>query len=152
MLAVPAADIFNPSQLDAEQWVKAARSFGAKHIVLTAKHHNGYCLWPTKTTDYSVKNSPWKNGKGDVVAEVVEACKKYDMKIGLYVSGGDKHFNCFSTPDPQGERKMVGDIHRYFPVFVEQLRELLTNYGEISYVWFDGAYDPSLFPEVLGIP
>ena len=142
MLAVPAADIFNPSQLDAEQWVKAAHSFGAKHIVLTAKHHNGYCLWPTKTTDYSVKNSPWKNGKGDVVAEFVEACRKYDMKIGLYVSGGDKHFNCFSTPDPQGERKMVGDIHRYFPVFMEQLRELLTNYGEISYLWFDGAYDP----------
>ena len=142
MLAVPAADIFNPSQLDAEQWVKAAQSFGAKHIVLTAKHHNGYCLWPTKTTDYSVKNSPWKDGKGDVVAEFVKACRKYDMKIGLYVSGGDKHFGCTSTPDPQGQRKLVGDIHKYFPVFMEQLRELLTSYGEISYLWFDGAYDP----------
>ncbi|MEX2564591.1 MAG: alpha-L-fucosidase, partial [Cyclobacteriaceae bacterium] len=142
MMAVPAADIFNPSKLDAEQWVKAAQSFGAKHIVLTAKHHNGYCLWPTKTTDYSVKSSPWKDGKGDVVAEFVKACRKHDMKIGLYVSGGDKHFGCTSTPDPQGQRKLVGDIHKYFPVFMEQLRELLTNYGEISYLWFDGAYDP----------
>lgn len=142
MMSVPAADIFNPTQLDAEQWVRTAHSFGAKHIVLTAKHHNGYCLWPTKTTDYSVKNSPWKEGKGDVVAEFVKACRKYDMKIGLYVSGGDKHFGCSSTPDPQGERKLVGDIHKYFPVFMEQLRELLTGYGEISYLWFDGAYDP----------
>lgn len=142
MLAVPAADLFNPSQLDAEQWVKTAKSFGAKHIVLTAKHHNGYCLWPTQTTDYSVKKSPWKGGKGDVVREFVEACRKYDVKVGLYVSGGDKHFPCSSTPDPQGKRKLVGDIHKYFPVFMEQLRELLTGYGEISYLWFDGAYDP----------
>ena len=142
MMSVPAADLFNPAQLDADQWVKTAKSFGAKHIVLTAKHHNGYCLWPTSTTDYSVKKSPWKNGKGDVVAEFVKACRKYDMKIGLYVSGGDKHFGCTSTPDPQGQRKIVGDIHKYFPVFMEQLRELLTNYGDISYLWFDGAYDP----------
>ncbi len=142
MLSVPAADIFNPSKLDAEQWVKAARSFGAKHIVFTAKHHNGFCLWPTKTTDYSVKKSPWKDGKGDVVDEFIKACRKYDMKTGLYVSGGDKHFGCTSTPDPQGQRKLVGDIDKYFPVFMEQLRELLTNYGEISYLWFDGAYDP----------
>jgi alpha-L-fucosidase len=142
MLAVPAADLFNPSRLDAEQWVNTARSFGAKHVVLTAKHHNGYCLWPTETTDYSVKQSPWKNGKGDVVGEFVEACRKYNMKVGLYVSGGDKHFACTSTPDPQGERRLVGDIDKYFPVFMEQLRELLTSYGLIDYLWFDGAYDP----------
>lgn len=142
MLAVPVADLFNPSKLDADQWVKTAQSFGAKHIVLTAKHHNGYCLWPTETTDYSVKQSPWKNGKGDVVGEFVKACRKYGVRVGLYVSGGDKHFGCTSTPDPQGERKLVGDINKYFPVFLEQLRELLTNYGEISYLWFDGAYDP----------
>ena len=142
MLAVPVADLFNPSKLDADQWVKTAQSFGAKHIVLTAKHHNGYCLWPTETTDYSVKQSPWKNGKGDVVGEFVQACRKYGVRVGLYVSGGDKHFGCTSTPDPQGERKLVGDINKYFPVFLEQLRELLTNYGEISYLWFDGAYDP----------
>lgn len=142
MLSVPAADIFNPSKLNAEQWVKTAQSFGAKHIVLTAKHHNGYCLWPTNTTNYSIKKSLWKNGKGDVVAEFVEACRKYNMKFGLYISGGDKHFGCTSTPDPQGERKIIGDVDKYFPLFFEQLRELLTNYGTIDYVWFDGAYDP----------
>jgi alpha-L-fucosidase len=142
MLSVPAADLFDPGKLDAEQWVKTARSFGAKHIVLTAKHHNGYCLWPTSTTDYSVKQSPWKNGQGDVVGEFVDACRKYGMKVGLYISGGDTHFGCTSTPDPMGKRKLVGDRNAYFPVFLEQIRELLTRYGEISYIWFDGAYDP----------
>ena len=140
--ALPPANLFNPSGLDAEQWVKTAKSFGAKYIVLTAKHHNGYCLWQTKTTDYSVKNSPWKNGKGDVVGELAEACRKYDLKLGLYVSGGDTHFGCTSTPDPQGKRKLIGDVDKYFPMFIEQLRELLTGYGKISYIWFDGAYDP----------
>ncbi|NHE58423.1 alpha-L-fucosidase [Cyclobacterium plantarum] len=142
MMSVPAAELFNPKRLDAEQWAKTAKSFGAKHIVLTAKHHNGFCLWPTETTDYSVKNASWKKGKGDIVREFVDACRKYDLEIGLYLSGGDKHFGCTSTPDPQGKRKIVGDIHKYFPVFLEQLRELLTNYGAISYLWFDGAYDP----------
>lgn len=142
MMSVPAAELFNPKRLDAEQWAKTAKSFGARHIVLTVKHHNGFCLWPTETTDYSVRNASWKNGQGDIVRDFVDACRKYDLEIGLYVSGGDKHFGVNSTPDPQGERKIVGDIHRYFPVFLEQLRELLTNYGEISYLWFDGAYDP----------
>ncbi|MBX3242643.1 MAG: alpha-L-fucosidase [Chitinophagaceae bacterium] len=141
-MTVPAAAVFNPTKLDAEQWVKTAASFGAKHVVLTAKHHNGFCLWPTKTTDYSVKNAPWKNGAGDVVAEFVAACRKYGVKPGLYVSGGDKNEQCTSTPDPMGKRKLVGDINSYFTKFIEQLRELLTNYGQIDYVWFDGAYDP----------
>lgn len=142
MLAVPPPALFNPTELNADQWVSAASSFGAKHIVLTAKHHSGFCLWPTKTTDYGVHNSPWKNGQGDVVQDFVKACRKVDLKIGLYISGGDKHFGCYSTPDPQGQRKMVGDVHAYFPIFLEQLRELLVNYGEIDYLWFDGAYDP----------
>ncbi|MBX2921541.1 MAG: alpha-L-fucosidase [Chitinophagaceae bacterium] len=141
-MTVPDASVFNPVKLDAEQWVKTAVSFGAKHVVLTAKHHNGFCLWPTKTTDYSVKKSPWKNGQGDVVAEFVAACRKYGVKPGLYVSGGDKNENCTSTPDPMGKRKIVGDVNSYFTRFVEQLRELLTNYGQIDYLWFDGAYDP----------
>jgi alpha-L-fucosidase len=142
MMSVPEAARFRPTRLDAEQWVKTAQSFGARHIVLTAKHHNGFCLWPTQTTDYSVKNSPWQDGAGDVVGEFVDACRKYGMKVGLYLSGGDTHFGCTSSPDPQGERVIRGDVHRYFPVFLEQLRELLTGYGEISYLWFDGAYDP----------
>lgn len=142
MLSTPDPSVFNPVNLDAEQWVLAAKSFGAKHIVLTSKHHNGFCLWPTKTTNYSVKSSPWKNGKGDVVREFAEACRKHGMKLGLYVSGGDKHFGCHSTPDPMGERKIIGNRNAYFLIFMEQLKELLTNYGEISVVWFDGAYDP----------
>lgn len=141
-MIVPDAGVFNPTRLDAEQWVKTAVSFGAKHVVLTAKHHNGFCLWPTKTTDYSVKKSPWKNGQGDVVAEFVAACKKYGVKPGLYVSGGDKNENCTSTPDPMGKRKLVGNVNAYYTKFIEQLRELLTNYGQIDYLWFDGAYDP----------
>lgn len=141
-MTVPDASVFNPSKLDAEQWVKTAVSFGAKHVVLTAKHHNGFCLWPTKTTDYSVKKAPWKNGKGDVIAEFVAACRKYGVKPGLYVSGGDKNENCTSTPDPMGKRKLVGDVNGYYTKYIEQIRELLTNYGEIDYVWFDGAYDP----------
>ncbi|WP_262245151.1 alpha-L-fucosidase [Parapedobacter soli] len=142
MMSVPEVEIFNPTQLDAEQWVKTAVSFGAKHVVLTAKHHNGFCLWPTITTDYSVKNVPWRDGQGDVVAEFVAACRKYGVKPGLYISSGDKYLGCTSTPDPMGERKLVGDIDTYFPVFFEQVRELLTNYGAIDYVWFDGAHDP----------
>ncbi|HEX5027115.1 MAG TPA: alpha-L-fucosidase [Agriterribacter sp.] len=141
-MTVPDASLFNPTRLDADQWVKAAKSFGAQHIVLTAKHHNGFCLWPTKTTAYSVKNSPWKNGEGDVVSAFVAACRKYGVKPGLYVSAGDKSQNCTSTPDPMGKRKLVGDVNAYFPLYIEQLRELLTNYGEIDYIWFDGAYDP----------
>lgn len=141
-MTVPDAGIFNPAKLDAEQWVKTAASFGAKHVVLTAKHHNGFCLWPTKTTTYSVAQAPWKNGKGDVVAEFVAACRKYGVKPGLYVSGGDKNEQCTSTPDPMGKRKIAGDVNAYYTKFVEQLRELLTNYGPIDYLWFDGAYDP----------
>ncbi len=142
MMTVPEASIFNPDRLDAEQWVRTAVSFGAKHVVLTAKHHNGFCLWPTRTTDYSVKSSPWRNGKGDVVAEFVKACRKYGVRPGLYVSGGDKNENCTSTPDPMSQRKIVGDVDAYFTRYIAQIHELLSNYGEIDYVWFDGAYDP----------
>lgn len=141
-MSVPASKVFNPLNIDAEQWVRTAISFGAEHIVLTVKHHNGFCLWPTKTTDYSVKSSPWKDGQGDIVAEFIAACKKYGVKPGFYISGGDMNYGCWSTGAPIGERKIVGDLHAYFPFFLEQLRELLTNYDDISIIWFDGAYDP----------
>ncbi|HPA45484.1 MAG TPA: alpha-L-fucosidase [bacterium] len=141
-LAAPDASVFNPKELDTEQWVRAAKSFGAKHIVLTAKHHSGFCLWPTKTTDYSVKNTPWRDGQGDVVRDLAEAARKNGIELGLYFSACDKHFPCSSTGDPLGKRVLIGDRHAYFPVFMEQLRELLTNYGELAVVWFDGAYDP----------
>jgi len=147
-LTVPAADLFDPTALDTDQWMRAAKSIGAKHIILTAKHHNGYCLWPTETTDYSVQQSPWKNGAGDVVRMFVDSARKHGISPGLYLSSGDTHFGCTSTPDPLGERKLVGDVEAYFPVFMNQLTELLSNYGDLEVVWFDGAYNPFM-PDVI---
>lgn len=142
MLATPPPEIFNPSRLDAEQWVQAAKSFGARHLILTAKHHSGFCLWPSTTTDYSVKSSPWKNGQGDVVGEVAAACRKQGLAFGVYLSAGDKQRGCWSTPDPLGKRKLVGDRTAYLRLYLEQVHELLTRYGDICAVWIDGAYDP----------
>lgn len=142
MHATPKPDLFNPVGLDAEQWAKAAKSFGAKHVVLTAKHHNGFCLWPTKTTTYSVASSPWRNGKGDVVRDFVDACRKQGLRPGLYISGGDAYFKCSSTPEPMGERHIVGDRKAYFEIYKQQMEEILTRYGPLAIIWFDGAYDP----------
>ena len=120
-------ELFNPSELDCEQWVKALKDGGFKMALITAKHHDGFCLWPTATTDYSVKNSPWKDGKGDVVRELRDACEKYGMKFGVYLSPWDRNAECY------------GDSPAYNKFFIEQLSELLTNYGEVHEVWFDGA-------------
>lgn len=119
--------LFHPSGLDAEQWVRELKSTGFKMVLLTAKHHDGFCLWPTKTTTHSVASSPWKNGKGDVVKELRDACNKYDMKFGVYLSPWDRNASCY------------GDSPKYNQFFIEQLTELLTNYGEVHEVWFDGA-------------
>ena len=135
---MPDASRFDPPELDAEQWVLAAKSFGAKHFVFPCKHHDGFCLWPTKTTEYCVRNTPWKNGRGDVVAEVAAACRKHGMALGIYCSPADKHAGCYST----WERKLVGDREAYFLKFKEQLRELLTDYGEAVVVWLDNCLDP----------
>ena len=120
-------ELFNPSDLDCEQWVKALKDGGFKMALITAKHHDGFCLWPTATTEYSVKNSPWKDGKGDVVRELREACDKYGMKFGVYLSPWDRNAVSY------------GDSPAYNKFFIEQLTELLTNYGEVHEVWFDGA-------------
>ena len=120
-------ELFNPSELDCEQWVKALKEGGFKMALLTAKHHDGFCLWPTATTEYSVKNSPWKEGKGDVVRELREACEKYGLKFGVYLSPWDRNAECY------------GDSPAYNQFFIQQLTELLTNYGEVHEVWFDGA-------------
>ena len=120
-------EIFNPSELDCEQWVKALKDGGFKMALITAKHHDGFCLWQTETTEYSVKNSPWKNGKGDVVRELRDACEKYGMKFGVYLSPWDRNAVSY------------GDSPAYNKFFIEQLTELLSNYGEVHEVWFDGA-------------
>lgn len=119
--------LFNPTELDCEQWVRALKDGGFKMAIITAKHHDGFCLWPTKTTRHSVASSPWRGGKGDLVRELRNACDKYGIKFGIYLSPWDRNAACY------------GDSPVYNQFFIEQLTELLTQYGEIHEVWFDGA-------------
>jgi alpha-L-fucosidase len=118
--------IFNPVDFDARKIVKVLKETGFKMAIITAKHHDGFCLWPSKYTGHSVKNSPWKNGKEDIVKEIANACKEYGIKFGFYLSPWDRNNPAYGTP-------------AYNDYYKNQLRELLTNYGEVSEVWFDGA-------------
>lgn len=120
-------NLFNPTELDCEQWVRALKDGGFKMAILTAKHHDGFCLWPTATTDYSVKNITWRDGRGDVVRELRDACEKYDIKFGFYLSPWDRNAECY------------GNSPAYNKLFIEQLTELLTSYGAVDEVWLDGA-------------
>ena len=122
--------VFNPTKFDATQWIRALKKAGFKMAILTAKHHDGFCLWPSAFTEHSVKNSPWENGKGDVVKQVADACREYGLKFGIYLSPWDRHEPSYSTP-------------AYNHYYKNQLRELLTHYGMISEVWFDGAKGPN---------
>ncbi len=115
---------FNPTELDCDEWLKTSSEAGAKYAILVCKHHDGFANWPSAYTEYSVKNTPWKNGKGDVVQEFVTACRKYGVKVGLYYS-----------PAQFGSEEM--DAKSYDDYFINQIRELLTGYGKIDYLWFD---------------
>ena len=119
-------DIFNPTELNTDQWAQTIKDAGLKGIVLTCKHHDGFCLWPSEYTDHSVKSSAWKDGKGDVVKDVRESCTKYDLKFGVYLSPWDRNRADYATPS-------------YVEYYRNQLRELFTAYGPVFEMWFDGA-------------
>jgi len=121
-----AASIFNPAALDARQWARVARDAGMKGLIITAKHHDGFALWPSRFTEHSVKRSPWKNGAGDVVGDLARACREYGLAFGVYLSPWDRNHAEYGRP-------------AYLEYYRHQLRELLTNYGPVAEVWFDGA-------------
>ena len=121
------AEAFNPEQLDCEQWIRTVKDAGATYAILVCKHHDGFANWPSKYTDYSVASTPWKDGKGDVVREYVNACRKYGLKVGLYYS-----------PAQWGGKISFKEDREYDDYFINQISELLTGYGKIDYLWFDG--------------
>lgn len=119
-------EIFNPTDLDCEQWCRIAKATGAKGIIITAKHHDGFCLWPSKFSKHTVRKSKWRNGKGDVLKELSAACKKYGLKFGVYISPWDRNHPDYGT-------------EKYNDVFVNMMKEIFTNYGPIWELWWDGA-------------
>ena len=136
---LPSVSVFNPSHLNTDQWIRSAREAGARYAVLVAKHGTGFCLWPTREHGYSVKNTPWEGGQGDIVADFIRSCKKYGVKPGIYYSTGSNayygnHNGTFDSPDSVGiYNKMV----------LAQLKELYGGYGKLFEIWYDGGVTPS---------
>jgi alpha-L-fucosidase len=140
-------DVFNPTELDCRQWARTAKAAGAKGIIITAKHHDGFCLWPSKYSTHTVRESKWRNGKGDILKELSQACKEYGLKFGVYLSPWDRNHPKYGTP-------------AYNEVFVNMMKEIFANYGPIWEFWWDGAngegpngkkqvYDWPLFRETI---
>ncbi|MEN8228773.1 MAG: alpha-L-fucosidase [Bacteroidota bacterium] len=119
-------EVFNPSNLDTDQWARVASDAGMKGLILVAKHHDGFCLWPSKFTDYSIKATPWKNGTGDILRDLSKSCKKYDLKLGLYLSPWDRNHAGYGRPE-------------YVDYYYRQLEEIMTEYGTVFEFWIDGA-------------
>ncbi len=137
----PDPKIFNPTRLDTDQWIEAVKDAGAQYAILVAKHCAGFSLWPTAAHDYSVRSTPWRNGKGDIVADFVASCRKYGVKPGFYYSSAANAYFLVDNPGLVSTHDPVAQKH-YNQVVVQQLTELWSNYGELFEIWFDGGVLP----------
>ena len=140
-------DRINPTKLNTDQWCEVAKSWGARMIIFVAKHVGGFCWWQTNTTDYSVRNTPWKNGKGDVLRELSESCKKYGLDLGIYVYPGDPHWG--AGVGSAGVTKDSSKQEEYNKIYCQQMTEVLSRYGDIKEVWFDGSCNIKCVNEIL---
>ena len=129
--------LFSPTQLDTDQWVRVAQSMGARYIILVAKHHGGFCLWPTQSTEYCIRNTPWKAGQGDVLAELAQSCRKHGIRLGVYLSPADFFYGAVMGGGGRCDTREKENI--YFQKYRQQLTELVASYGTMFKIWYDGS-------------